>query len=532
MSVTSTSAAVSHTGNGVADTFAFTFKVFDETDLYINTYEIATGTLTLLALTTDYTVSLTNGGQDGGEVTLVAGPLAATHKIIIQRLLSYTQETDYVENDAFPAESTEDALDKLTMLIQQLKEELDRALLGSITTEAGVIAIGYDSGLPTIAVADADKLVQVNAGGTAYELTTVAGAITATINAAIAINTLTEKTDCVDADLIVIEDSADANARKKVQLGNLSIGGDVEVFDTTNTWTKPSGCSVVKVVCIGGGGGGGGGISRIAVNQAGGTGGGGGARAEMFFRAADLTNTVTVTVGAGGTGASVGVSPTPGGNSSFGAYLLAYGGGAGITGGNNVPASGGGGGGTGGVGQAGQASADSTGGLPAVTAGVAGQGGAGGGGDVDTPCTGKSAEYGGGGGGGCLTGTNAGAVGGYSIYGGGGGGAGGGTNTTTGAAGGNGGATPKGSGGAGGAAGNPGVSGGDGTDGDVSRCGTGGGGGGALNAVSGKGGHGGKGGKYGGGGGGGGSHEQGAAGNIGDAYGGDGGQGIVIVYTW
>lgn len=253
MSVTSTTAAVSHTGNGVADTFSFPFKVFDETDLYVQEYLIATGALTALALTTDYTVSLTDGGDGGGEVTLVAGPLPATKKLIIQRLLSYTQETDFIENDNMPAESIEDSLDKLTMLVQQLKEELDRALLGSITTEAGVIAIGYDSGLPTIGATDADKLVQVNAGASAYELTSVSSAITSTVDAAIAINTLTEKVSPVDADLLVIEDSADSNARKKIQIGSLGVipTGTIMMFGAAAAptgWVVCDGSEVSRTV--------------------------------------------------------------------------------------------------------------------------------------------------------------------------------------------------------------------------------------------------------------------------------------------
>jgi len=244
MTVLSKSAAVSHTGNGVADTFAFTFKVFKEADLYINLYEIATKTLTLLAITTDYTVSLVDKGAGGGSVTLLAGPLPATHKIIIQRLLSYTQETDWVENDPFPAQSTEDAIDKNLMLIQQLKEELDRALLGSITTEAGVIAIGYDSGLPKINAGDANKIIQVKADESGYELKTVAAVITSVIESAININSFTEKNPPVSGDILMIEDSADSYSKKKVQIGNLATAIGVSPTGSIILWstaTAPTG---------------------------------------------------------------------------------------------------------------------------------------------------------------------------------------------------------------------------------------------------------------------------------------------------
>ena len=41
---------------------------------------------------------------------------------------TYLQATDYVENSAMPAEVQEAALDKLTMLTQQLKDKSDRSL--------------------------------------------------------------------------------------------------------------------------------------------------------------------------------------------------------------------------------------------------------------------------------------------------------------------------------------------------------------------------------------------------------------------
>lgn len=517
MSVTSTSAAVSHTGNGVADTFTFTFKVFDETDLYINTYEIATGTLTLLALTTDYTVSLTDSGAGGGEVTLVAGPLAATHKIIIQRLLSYTQETNYVENDPFSAETLEDALDKCTMLIQQLKEELDRALLSSITTEAGVIAIGYDSGLPTIAAGDADKLVQVNAGTTAYELTSVSSAITATVNSLIAINTLTEKTTPISTDLIAIEDSSDGNSRKKVQLGNLGVGGNVDIFTSSDTWTKPASCNFVKVVCVGGGGGGGAGGSAVDATNSGGSGGGGGSRAERIFKASELTATVTVTIGDGGTAASAG------GNTSFGSYLVAGGGGAGKNQAQGHDYSGGAGGGPWTAGQNAATDASNIGGGGILAHNGFGSVGGSGGYSASVGGPGYSSEYGGAGGGG-TTRSKSGGNGGSSIFGGAGGGAGGAVaaGETAGGAGGARTSFTSGGGGTAGTAGN----GGNGDDGDgYTTCGEGGGGGSSLTAGIGNGGNGGA---WGGGGGGGGARSD----NGTPGSGGTGGKGGCVVYTW
>src|SRR5262245_33328021 len=113
---------------------------------------------------------------------------------------------------------------------------------------------------------------------------------------------------------------------------------DIQSFTANGTWTKPAWASAVRVIAVGQGGGGGGGANRTATNiaAAGGEGGGGGGRMEGIYRAADLPTSVSVSVaagangGAGGTsGATTGLPGTTGGNSSFGTYLVAGGGGAG-----------------------------------------------------------------------------------------------------------------------------------------------------------------------------------------------------------
>jgi hypothetical protein len=53
---------------------------------------------------------------------------ATGETLTVKRDVPITQGTDYVENDSFPAESHEQALDKITMIVQQQQEELDRTL--------------------------------------------------------------------------------------------------------------------------------------------------------------------------------------------------------------------------------------------------------------------------------------------------------------------------------------------------------------------------------------------------------------------
>jgi len=119
MTVATTTNRNDYVGNGSQTVFAYTFRIFAASDLQV----FVNGVVKTLG--SDYTVSGVGGGT-GGNVTLTTAPGAGT-KVAIVRAVPYTQETDYVANDPFPAETHEAALDKLTMLVQQVKEITDRS---------------------------------------------------------------------------------------------------------------------------------------------------------------------------------------------------------------------------------------------------------------------------------------------------------------------------------------------------------------------------------------------------------------------
>ena len=126
MTVTTTTNVVSYPGNGSTQTFAYTFKIFNDSDLVVKLVDDTSKVETLQVLTTDYTV--TNAGNvNGGNVVFVVAP-ASGKTVLIQREVPFTQETDYVANDPFPAESHESALDKLTILAQQVNANDDTSL--------------------------------------------------------------------------------------------------------------------------------------------------------------------------------------------------------------------------------------------------------------------------------------------------------------------------------------------------------------------------------------------------------------------
>lgn len=117
MTIAKTGSETSDAGNGATVAFAFPFRFFADTDLQVFIVVDSTGLATLQTLTTDYTI-VNTGTETGGTVTMVAAP-ASGETLLIQRVIPETQSTDYQANDAFPAETHETALDRLTLITQQ-----------------------------------------------------------------------------------------------------------------------------------------------------------------------------------------------------------------------------------------------------------------------------------------------------------------------------------------------------------------------------------------------------------------------------
>ena len=134
MTVSSSTSKVQYNGNGSLTVFAYTFRVFDQDDLTV-IIRSANGTETTKSIGTHYTVSGV-GDAGGGNVTMLTAP-ASGETITILREQPLTQGLDLVPNDPFPAGSLEDALDKLTFMVQSHSEELDRAIKASKTNTIG-----------------------------------------------------------------------------------------------------------------------------------------------------------------------------------------------------------------------------------------------------------------------------------------------------------------------------------------------------------------------------------------------------------
>jgi hypothetical protein len=127
MTVSSTTVKNSYSGNGSTTVFAYTYRIFADSDLQV-IIRSAAGTETTKTITTHYTVAGA-GDANGGSVTFTPGNVpTATETVVLRREVPQTQAIDYIANDPFPAESHEEGLDRATMNIQQLQEEVDRSI--------------------------------------------------------------------------------------------------------------------------------------------------------------------------------------------------------------------------------------------------------------------------------------------------------------------------------------------------------------------------------------------------------------------
>ena len=127
MTVSSTNSKVQFNGDGSTAAFAYNFKVFADADLQVIVRSSA-GLETTKSSGTHYNASGV-GSDSGGTVTFTSGNIPASGETVtLIRNKTISQDLDLVANDPFPAASLEDQLDKLTHLILQNNEELDRTL--------------------------------------------------------------------------------------------------------------------------------------------------------------------------------------------------------------------------------------------------------------------------------------------------------------------------------------------------------------------------------------------------------------------
>jgi hypothetical protein len=138
--------------NGTTGPWTVPYYFLADDELSV-TYTTAAGVDTALALNVDYTV--VGAGNVGGGTVTTTQAYSAGGQLVILRDVQFVQQTEYVDGDAFPAKTHERALDRLTMIGQQLRERLNRAItlpasfsssaeVGDVATRRGKM-LGFDA---------------------------------------------------------------------------------------------------------------------------------------------------------------------------------------------------------------------------------------------------------------------------------------------------------------------------------------------------------------------------------------------------
>lgn len=118
---------IHHLADGVQREFPYPFEILSVDQLEVREFDInlqAAFPYTPGHVVTGYTLTGV-GTPDGGNIIFFSPPQAG-RVIFARRQTHRTQQADYLENDPFTAEGHEEALDKLTLKIHEIYEELSR----------------------------------------------------------------------------------------------------------------------------------------------------------------------------------------------------------------------------------------------------------------------------------------------------------------------------------------------------------------------------------------------------------------------
>jgi len=133
MSVAQTAERISkQAGNGVTTAFSGSWKIFAATDLRvekINAAGVYTGALTNGV---DYTVVFDTDAETW-TVTYTVAPVSGGYALVLGTEMPMTQGSNFPREGMTPAATAKNALDKLTVLVQQLRDRVDRVPIQPIT---------------------------------------------------------------------------------------------------------------------------------------------------------------------------------------------------------------------------------------------------------------------------------------------------------------------------------------------------------------------------------------------------------------
>jgi hypothetical protein len=178
MTVSAQDPRAPHVGTGSEDTFSYSCKIFQETDLLVYVDDV------LQPYPTAYSVDMNSDGM-GGNIIFEAAYIPTDKAVIdIVRSTPLTQETDLAEGDRFSAETIESTFDKLMMVLQDLDSKVSLLI-----ADEGITPIPANTIYAMFPFEDVRKYASLNAAVTAIGSTpaTLVVAGTQTLTASLTI---------------------------------------------------------------------------------------------------------------------------------------------------------------------------------------------------------------------------------------------------------------------------------------------------------------------------------------------------------
>ena len=372
MTVSSTTTKVSFSGDGTTSAFAYSFKIFNDSDLVVIVRTDSTGAEVTKTLNTDYLVS--NAGEsDGGTVTFKfdTGNSGDSNydttdrrpqsgeTVLLKRVMTLTQNTDYTPNDSFPAAAHEEALDKLTFIQQQQQEEIDRSFKFAQTdvdaqdlpasAERANKYLGFNSEGNAIAVDGTTNATTISTFGATLVDDANASAARTTLGLGNLATLNTVGSSQIDANSVTASElniSGNGTSGQAItsdgdgsfSYTTLTFAGrliNIQSFTSSGTYTPNASALQALVYVQGAGGGGGGADSDDSTNEGGmaSGGNGGGFIQSAFIDVSAGSYSSTITIGSGGSGGAGAANGSAGGDSVYndGTISLTAKGGAGGT---------------------------------------------------------------------------------------------------------------------------------------------------------------------------------------------------------
>ena len=217
MTVTQTQISAEFQGSGVQTVFAIPFELRSAEQIRVSRLTISTGTSANLVEGTDYILSGPTGFILPTTVNFLVAP-TTDHQITIYRTTEFLQDTEFVDTGPFPAESLEDQLDLLVMMLQELS-----ARVTLVTAPASGTGFFYDLGSQELSSAET---LTIDGRSDPRLIKKIYGA---QVEAAVT----TIATGLVPWQELILIGTSDALTVRLTEAGNLDLNGELSVGDGT-----------------------------------------------------------------------------------------------------------------------------------------------------------------------------------------------------------------------------------------------------------------------------------------------------------